>query len=175
MIALFFETVEKVQHFLETGGSVLWGILIVSLLLWALIIDRYWFIHRIHRQHFKTQIIEWQQRSDHHSWMARQIRKSMLAEGASALQQSLLLILTLTKILPLMGLLGTVTGMIDTFDVMTRFGTGNVRGMATGISEALVTTMAGLVTALSGLYFSSDLRRRVSAEKQSMAEGLSES
>jgi biopolymer transport protein ExbB len=43
---------------------------------------------------------------------------------------------------------------------MTVFGTGNTRGMASGISEALVTTMAGLFTALSGLYFVSDLERR---------------
>ncbi len=171
----FFEAFDAIQKFLETGGAVLWGILFVSLLLWALIIDRYWYIYRTHRQHFKARIIEWKLRANHRSWTARQIRKALLSEGESDLQQSLLLITALTKVLPLMGLLGTVTGMIGTFDVMTRFGTGNARGMATGISEALVTTMAGLVTALSGLYFSIDLRRRVLAEKQLMAERLSES
>jgi biopolymer transport protein ExbB len=50
--------------------------------------------------------------------------------------------------------------MIKVFEVITVFGTGNTRGMASGISEALVTTMAGLFTALSGLYFVSDLERR---------------
>jgi biopolymer transport protein ExbB len=66
----------------------------------------------------------------------------------------------LTGILPLLGLLGTVSGMIKVFEVITVFGTGNTRGMASGISEALVTTMAGLFTALSGLYFVSDLENR---------------
>ena len=66
----------------------------------------------------------------------------------------------LTTILPLLGLLGTVSGMIKVFDVITVFGTGNTRGMASGISEALVTTMAGLFTALSGLYFVANLEHR---------------
>ena len=50
--------------------------------------------------------------------------------------------------------------MIKVFEVITVFGTGNTRGMASGISEALVTTMAGLFTALSGLYFVADLESR---------------
>ena len=52
------------------------------------------------------------------------------------------------------------SGMIKVFDVITVFGTGNTRGMASGISEALVTTMAGLFTALTGLYFVSNLESR---------------
>jgi biopolymer transport protein ExbB len=66
----------------------------------------------------------------------------------------------LTAILPLLGLLGTVSGMIKVFDVINLFGSGNTRGMAAGISEALVTTMAGLLTALSGVYFVSNLENR---------------
>ena len=51
--------------------------------------------------------------------------------------------------------------MIQTFDVITVFGNGNARGLAGGISVALLTTMSGLVTALSGLYFSANLNERV--------------
>jgi biopolymer transport protein ExbB len=50
--------------------------------------------------------------------------------------------------------------MIKVFDVINLFGSGNTRGMAAGISEALVTTMAGLLTALSGVYFVSNLENR---------------
>lgn len=74
--------------------------------------------------------------------------------------RNLLALNALTVILPLLGLLGTVSGMIKVFEVITVFGSGNTRGMASGISEALVTTMAGLFTALSGLYFVSDLESR---------------
>ncbi len=54
----------------------------------------------------------------------------------------------LAAIAPLLGLLGTVTGMIDTFHVITMHGTGNPRLMSSGISEALVTTMLGLSAAI---------------------------
>ncbi len=54
----------------------------------------------------------------------------------------------LAAIAPLLGLLGTVTGMIDTFQVMTQFGTGDPRLMSGGISVALVTTMLGLMVAI---------------------------
>ena len=54
----------------------------------------------------------------------------------------------LAAIAPLLGLLGTVTGMIDTFEVMTLFGTGDPRMMSGGISVALVTTMLGLTVAI---------------------------
>ncbi|WP_462267526.1 MotA/TolQ/ExbB proton channel family protein [Desulfobacter sp.] len=54
----------------------------------------------------------------------------------------------LAAIAPLLGLLGTVTGMIDTFHVITMHGTGDPRMMSGGISEALVTTMLGLSVAI---------------------------
>jgi biopolymer transport protein ExbB len=49
---------------------------------------------------------------------------------------------------PLMGLLGTVTGMIKTFALITEFGTGDARSLSSGISEALVTTELGLIVAI---------------------------
>jgi biopolymer transport protein ExbB len=72
----------------------------------------------------------------------------------------------------MLGLLGTVDGMIQTFDVMTVFGTGNVRGMAGGISVALITTMGGLLTALSGLYFTTQIEERVNRQVHNVADAL---
>ncbi len=63
-------------------------------------------------------------------------------------------------ILPLLGLLGTVTGMIQVFNVMAVVGTSNARLMAGGVSAATIPTMAGLVAALSGLYLAVYLQRR---------------
>ncbi len=54
---------------------------------------------------------------------------------------------------PLLGLLGTVVGMIETFTAITLFGTGNPAYMANGISTALVTTVEGLVTAIPLVFF----------------------
>ena len=69
-------------------------------------------------------------------------------------------ILVLAAAAPLLGLLGTVTGMISTFDVMAQFGTGNAKAMAAGISEALITTQTGLFIAVPGLFMGNFLRRR---------------
>jgi biopolymer transport protein ExbB len=66
----------------------------------------------------------------------------------------------LATIAPLLGLLGTVGGMIKTFTVIAEFGTGNARALAGGISEALITTQTGLVVAVPGLFLASFLTRQ---------------
>jgi len=65
-----------------------------------------------------------------------------------ALNRALLFIKIISVIAPLMGLLGTVTGMINTFQAITLYGTGDPKLMAGGISQALVTTVLGLVVAI---------------------------
>jgi biopolymer transport protein ExbB len=60
-------------------------------------------------------------------------------------------ILVIASVAPLMGLLGTVTGMMSTFDIITLYGTGNPKLLSGGISEALVTTMLGLIVAIPAL------------------------
>lgn len=76
----------------------------------------------------------------------------------------------LAAIAPLLGLLGTVTGMINTFHVITYYGTGDPRMMSGGISEALVTTMLGLSVAIPIMLFHTLLNRRVEMEIGKMEE-----
>ena len=57
-------------------------------------------------------------------------------------------VLVIAAVAPLLGLLGTVTGMISTFDIITEHGTGDPKLLSGGISEALVTTMLGLIVAI---------------------------
>lgn len=64
------------------------------------------------------------------------------------IQRNLTFIKIISVVAPLMGLLGTVTGMINTFQAITLFGTGDPKLMAGGISQALVTTVLGLVVAI---------------------------
>ena len=71
------------------------------------------------------------------------------------LERFLTMIKLISAIAPLMGLLGTVTGMINTFQSMTLFGTGDPKLMAGGISQALVTTVLGIVVALPMLFLHS--------------------
>jgi len=73
---------------------------------------------------------------------------------------------------PMFGLLGTVTGMIEVFDVMAVAGGGNARGMASGVSKATLPTMAGMVAAISGMLFSTQLERRAESESEHVASHL---
>jgi len=162
----------NIQVLMESGGTVLWLILLASILMWTLIAERYLFVYRVYPASVKKMVAEWQQRPERQSWSALQIRTGMIAQARASLKRYLMLIKTLTAALPMLGLLGTVDGMIQTFDVLTVFGTGNARGMAGGISIALITTMAGLLTALSGFYFSTELETRVAREVDLMSDQL---
>lgn len=154
---------EQFLRFLDRGGPVVLAILLASTLMWTLIIERYYFLHRIYPARLQAAIKAWRARADHRSWHAHCIREQMLSELTVLLRRHLILIRSLTTVLPLLGLLGTVTGMVTSFEVLRVFGTGNARGLTAGISQALFTTLAGLLTALSGLYFSLHLQRRARA------------
>ena len=159
-----FQQLEQFTVFFEQGGPVLLAILTLSILLWLLIFERYWFFFYGYKSKLSAINKQWQARRDKTSWYAIKLRDGLLAEIQIASRHNLLPIQSLIAVLPLLGLLGTVTGMISIFEVINIFGTGNARGMADGISRALLPTTAGLVTSISGLYFSTDLSRR--ARKQ---------
>lgn len=163
---------ENLQRLMDQGGWVMFAIMLVSTLMWTLIIERYIYLYLIHPKHVKNIIQQWSQRTDHTSWSAQSLRTGLIGDVDIHLKRNLLTIQTLVTVLPLLGLLGTVTGMISTFEVMMIFGTGNARGMSSGISQALITTAAGLVTSLSGLYFSSQLKNRASLERQKTTDQL---
>ena len=146
----FFETI---SDFLATGGDVLKVIFLTAFILWVLIIERVLFFKKRCPQMVQQAIESWTKRSDRKSWFAKKVRECKISQLHSELMQNIPFIKTLVALCPLLGLLGTVTGMIAVFDVMSLTGTGNARLMASGISMATIPTMAGMVTALSGLYF----------------------
>jgi len=78
----------------------------------------------------------------------------------------------MVAIAPLLGLMGTVTGMVEVFDVMAITGSSNARGMSAGVSKATIPTMAGMVVALSGMFFSADLERRAKRKVQQLGDHL---
>lgn len=163
----FVDAFVSIRDFFEMGGNVLYGILFVTVLMWTFIIERIWFFYFVLPQRMKSVKAYWDERSDTTSWAANQIRSGLISEVKLESRRYLLLISTLMALLPLLGLLGTVTGMISVFDVMAFAGTGNARLMAAGVSKATIPTMSGLVAALSGLYFSAwlDKKARVQGEQ----------
>lgn len=92
--------------------------------------------------------------------------EDVLAKAAPALEKNLSIIKLLAAVAPLLGLLGTVIGMIETFQAITLFGTGDPKLMAGGISQALVTTMLGLIAAVPLLFVHNILDSRSRAISQ---------
>ena len=86
------------------------------------------------------------------------------------LSKFLAVIAVLAAVAPIMGLLGTVLGMIETFEVISLFGTGNAKALASGVSVALVTTQTGLLIAIPGLFLSGMLWRQQKRLKTTLEE-----
>jgi biopolymer transport protein ExbB len=156
LTAMLHLSEQHIEELLELGGPVMWSLLAVSVLLWTLVLERYWFLIRT----FPALINNQKQHSP-----AFKADPVALAEIILALNRHLNLIKTLSGILPMLGLLGTVTGIIGTFDLIRIFGSSETHIVAHGIAEALITTMAGLVMGLFGVSAGYDLNRRSRAWK----------
>jgi biopolymer transport protein ExbB len=168
----FYEAIASIRDFMTLGGDVLWAIMLVLFLMWTFILERIWFLHKVFPSRRNNIVNLWESRADTSSWYARQVRDGLISEASISLTQNIGFIKALIAICPLMGLLGTVTGMIAVFDVMTFSGGGNARAMAAGVSMATVPTMAGMVAALSGVYFGTWLEHKASTETEKLEDLL---
>ncbi|WP_300425115.1 MotA/TolQ/ExbB proton channel family protein [uncultured Thalassolituus sp.] len=158
--------------FISQGGPVLYAVFAAAAILWMLILERLWFFYRVQQQLIFMNTQKWKHRNDQTSASARQIRSAWLSGFRSMAEGPQILIGAMIAVCPLLGLLGTVTGMIEVFDTLAIAGTGNARAMAGGISKATLPTMAGLVVALSGLYFRSRFQRLTQRLTQKLADQM---
>jgi biopolymer transport protein ExbB len=97
-------------------------------------------------------LAEWRARSDHQSWCARAIRQMMISKLNAGMSANQMLMKTLVPLAPLLGLVGTVTGMLKVFESMALLGSADARTMANGVSEAMICTLTGLAVSITGLY-----------------------
>lgn len=170
-------------EYIHTGGIVMFPLVLISVLLWGCIIYRLLVLKQLYRRDITpaqayTCVSDWTVLSP--KWQGvdamlvrtfvslrsgdPELDRHLLEEAAtqvrSSLRQGLNLISVLAAVAPLLGLLGTVLGMISTFDTIALFGNSNPRAMAGGISEALVTTQTGLIVAIPGLFMRNFIQRR---------------
>ena len=161
--------VRPLLSFMELGGDVLWLIGLLAVTLWSTLLERVWYYRRTLNRDVETVIAAWNARADRASWNAKQIRRRMLSLMRSRIRRNLPLIKTLVALCPLLGLLGTVTGMIEVFNVMAVTGGGDARALAGGVSHATIPTMAGMVVALSGI-FANTYVSRAAERRQALLE-----
>ena len=145
----------NVSAFLESGGVVLYGLLIVAATMMTFIFERLWF-YRLQGNAFCNAYVErWRALANHLDWQATKLREQYISLVVVEYERHRAFIKLLVLICPLFGLLGTVVGMVSVFEVMAASGTGNARAMSAGIAQATIPTMAGMVISLIGLYFDS--------------------
>jgi biopolymer transport protein ExbB len=139
--------------FVHSGGWVLLFLAWTGLVMWALLLERCWF-RLVRFPGLKQTCLELKDQEIGNSHLIRKVSELQLD-----VQASMGMIKTLVSLCPLIGLLGTVTGMIQVFDVLAFHGTGNTRLMSAGVAKATIPTMAGMVLAVSGLLMYSWLHR----------------
>ena len=173
-------------HFLR-GGDVMPWLLFVSILMWLLILRVGWQLMFVRRERSLKACLAAAQNGEYTgSGWQRQLLKAFLTRRGGVtfinhrLMEELVLafqnrnrkyidtVLILAAAAPLLGLLGTVMGMVSTFDTIGKFGTGNARALAAGISEALITTQTGLVISIPGLIIGTLLKRRLDGLEDSI-------
>jgi len=183
----------QMTDYLRHGGFIMFPLVGVSVVMWTLIIDRLREFALLRKRDIDTaaavQLLNSEQGPEVHSAGLRaSLVHAFLAERSgdadldrdilgqcalrlrSRLDDRLAVIGVLAAIAPLLGLLGTVLGMIETFDVIAVFGTGNSRAMASGIGVALITTQTGLLVAIPGMLMSNRLGRVAQQLKTSLDE-----
>ena len=175
---------------IKAGGLLMWPILICSVISLAIIIERFWSLQqkRIAPKYLVAQVWQWAKVGHLDNKRIQTLRVGsplgrILAAGlvnrshkrevmkesieevgrhlAYSLDHFLTTLGTIASISPLLGLLGTVIGMIKVFAVITTHGVGDASILAEGISEALLTTAAGLSVAIPTLMFHRYFRGKV--------------
>ncbi len=157
---------ESVGAFMDLGGFMMTWIAVLVFIMWTLIFERVWYFKGALKTDVQAALDAWEARKERKSWAAYHIREAIVSRMSMKINQNMDLIATLIAICPLMGLLGTVTGMIEVFQVLSQGGGGDAKQMARGVSKATIPTMAGMVAALSGIFANIYLNRIAERENR---------
>jgi len=168
-----FSFYHAVSELIGRGGPFVFGIFATCVLMWAIILERYLFFFSVLPKLTSRITEQWTARKDHTSWCARQIRQMLISRANAAMTGNFPLMQVLVPLSPLLGLVGTVSGMLEVFDSMSLRGSADAKTMATGVSHAMVCTMTGLAVSISGLYPVHYFRTRARRETELLSDKLS--
>ena len=171
MLALM-DSLAAIKAFMDSGGEVLTLIAILTFVMWTLIFERVWYFKGSLKGEIKNALDTWEARQERNSWGAHQVRYALISRVSEKVDRNLDMVATMVALAPLFGLLGTVWGMIEVFNVLAVTGGGDAKSMASGVSKATIPTMAGMVAALSGVFGNTLINRTAEREKQLLADHL---
>ena len=145
----------------DRGGPVLYILFVVTLFIWFIIFSKYLSTSYNNKNWIKNNFDTFSSGVNINRSNIHLFEESFLIHIKRVSTQKLKMLDGLIGLCPMLGLLGTVYGMIEVFEVLAVLGTGNPRAMSTGVAKATIPTMAGMTIALSGLFFKFDLANRV--------------
>lgn len=159
-----------VKELISAGGlSVVW-IFLAGVVMWTLVFERYWYFERVLPRLAAEMLKAWKARTDHKSWYARQIRRAMISRLSGGMTRNFQVLRILVPLCPLLGLLGTIMGMLEVFDAMAARGSADARAMASGVSQAMTCALTGLAVSLTGLYPVHYFQSRARVESELIAD-----
>jgi biopolymer transport protein ExbB len=136
----------------EEGGTFVIWIFMCGVVLWALVLERWWYFRFVYPRQEAELLERWNARTERNSWAARSIRTAMISRLNGGMTTNFPMLRALVPLAPLLGLIGTVSGMLEVFDSMALRGSADARSMASGVSHAMICAMSGLAVSISGLY-----------------------
>lgn len=151
----------ELQEFLARGGPVLLAIMAATFVMWALILERLFYFRFAHKAVADQALAEWRSRSDHKSTFAHWVKDKLVSEVRQQAQANVSFTKAMVALAPLLGLLGTVTGMVTVFDNMAITDGADAKALSRGVSQATIPTMAGMVASISGILFTSGMDQKV--------------
>lgn len=161
---------EAVLDMRQLGGPVVVWIFVACVLMWTIVLERFWYFGKVLPVESTRLLSEWNGRSNKLSWASRQIRAAMISRLNAGMNRNLQILRVLVPMCPLLGLIGTVSGMLSVFDSMAALGSADARSMATGVSEAMVCTLTGLAVSISGLYPVYFFKRKTHMETELLSD-----
>lgn len=161
-----------IQGFYDKGGVILYPLTLVIFTIWLIAIERFLYIRRVHYKNVAEVKAYWENKPFVSNWCQVQIRNSLMVSLRERLRVGLPTVRALVTICPLLGLLGTVVGMISVFEIMAQGNSGSPRAMASGISLATIPTMAGMIGAISGFAIISVMESRIAEEEKQLDQKL---
>jgi biopolymer transport protein ExbB len=143
------------------GGPVLFVLFFISFLIFFIFVNKYTFIYFDKSEWFTEKLDNFIKNNPPEIFSLKQVQKTYISELNRVSNTNIKLLDGLIGMCPMIGLLGTVYGMIEVFEVLSFLGTGNPRAMSSGVAKATIPTMASMVITIFSLYFRQDITGRI--------------